>query len=506
MIATVGAIFLTTILIATALAAVNGDLQLTRNDLEHKRAFAAAQAGIADYAFHLSKDTNYWTHCTNVPNPNAVNQQGTTTKRRAVGGSPDAEYSIELIPATGKSSCDVNNPVTSMLELSGPSTGTFRIRSTGYTDDVKRSLVATFKRTSFLDYVYFTQLETSDPVTYGNTTTINNAYLQCTKTVQQGRNDAPIPNSGGTFCDKIYFKDGDEINGPLHTNDALAICGHPKFGRTISDAIEVSSPPQGWYGNGGCGGDSPNFVGTYFTNAAVLTPPPTNGQLATVAQSDGAVYTNQLHICLNGTSMTYGPTTCSNGPVSLPTNGVIYVKNGSGCSSSYSPFTVTYPTSSGCGNVYVHGTYSGLLTIAAENDIIVDDDLIRTGSGLLGLIANNFVRVYHPFSAETGKGNCNGGSNGAGSQTNLRIDAAILAINHSFIVDHYDCGATLGTLTINGAISQKFRGPVGTFGSNDTGYLKDYEYDDRLRYQEPPYFLDPVQSAWHVQRETLDFP
>ena len=64
------------------------------------------------------------------------------------------------------------------------------------------------------------------------------------------------------------------------------------------------------------------------------------------------------------------------------------------------------------------------------------------------------------------------------------IDAAILAINHSFIVDHYDCGATLGTLTVNGAISQKFRGAVGTFsgGSAVTGYLKNYNYDDRLRY------------------------
>ena len=69
----------------------------------------------------------------------------------------------------------------------------------------------------------------------------------------------------------------------------------------------------------------------------------------------------------------------------------------------------------------------------------------------------------------------------------LRIDAAILAINHSFIVDHYNCGAPLGTLEVNGAISQKFRGPVGTFSSgsssNSTGYEKAYTYDDRLKYQ-----------------------
>ncbi len=63
---------------------------------------------------------------------------------------------------------------------------------------------------------------------------------------------------------------------------------------------------------------------------------------------------------------------------------------------------------------------------------------------------------------------------------------------------------TLGTLTVNGAISQKFRGPVGTTGG--TGYFKNYNYDDRLRYQEPPNFLDPVESAWHIQRETLDNP
>jgi hypothetical protein len=35
------------------------------------------------------------------------------------------------------------------------------------------------------------------------------------------------------------------------------------------------------------------------------------------------------------------------------------------------------------------------------------------------------------------------------------------------------------------------------------GYAKNYNYDDRLRYQEPPSFFDPVQSAWHIQRETL---
>ncbi len=93
------------------------------------------------------------------------------------------------------------------------------------------------------------------------------------------------------------------------------------------------------------------------------------------------------------------------------------------------------------------GNYSGRLTIAAENDIIIDGNLVRSGNGMLGLIANNFVRVLHPFSThDLATSSCGSGSNGSGSVSNLRIDAAILAIQHSFIVDHYSCGDPLGNL------------------------------------------------------------
>jgi hypothetical protein len=158
--------------------------------------------------------------------------------------------------------------------------------------------------------------------------------------------------------------------------------------------------------------------------------------------------------------------------------------------------------------VYVKGNYSGALTIAAENDIVVNGSLVHSGEGVLGLVANNFVRVYHPYSTDTtstqiAHEECgSNGKNGPGSLSNVRIDAAILAINHSFIVDHYDCGASLGQLTVNGAIAQKFRGAVGTSGG--TGYKKDYNYDDRLSYLEPPSFTEPVQSEWVVGRETIE--
>ncbi len=489
------------LVVVTAVTAARGELNVTRADLAQKQAYEAARAGIADYAYHLNQDTNYWTRCANVPTPTAVNQAGSTTRRRPVPGSTGAEYAIELIPRTGQSSCSEADPVNSMIEQSGTSVGTFRIRSTGYSDDSSTSLVATFKRASFLDFLYFTQLETSDPVTYNNQATINGAYQQCTKTIAEGRYNQNIPGSSPTqSCDFIFFVGGERIDGPLHTNDAFLVCnGQPIFGRTATDIISVSSAPPGWYG---CNGSSPNFVGTFVTNAPVLTPPPSNTSLRTIAQSSYR-YSGQTRIVLNGNTYTV------NGGASqpFPANGVIYVSNGA-CSAAYNPFTVTYPATSTCGNVYVRGNYSGRLTIAAENDIIVDGNLTRSGNGMLGLIANNFVRVYHPFSTQTSRSNCGNGSNGAGSVTNLRIDAAILSIQHSFIVDHYSCGSPLGTLTVNGAIAQRFRGAVGTFNAQNgqavSGYSKRYAYDDRLRYISPPHFLDPVESAWHVQRETVD--
>jgi Tfp pilus assembly protein PilX len=515
LIAVLGATLLVTLLVTAALAATNDDQRLISLDLEQKRAYAAAQAGVADYTYHLNNDSGYWARCTGVPTPNAINQQTSTANRRPVPGSTDAStYAIQLLPATGQSACDPNNPTQSMLESSGANIGTFRIRSIGYNGTEKQSIVATFKQATFLDYVYFTQLETSDPVTYGfanPSAALTGANSQCTKFRRDGREDAPIPGTNNQFCDQIVFVGGDQIDGPLHTNDDLAICGSPSFGRNAADVTEVSAPPRGWYPGNNCSG-TPNFKGPFATNAPVLTPPTTNGSLKTFA-GPTYTYTGQTSITLSGNTMSIN----GGAFVAVPSSGVVYVQNGT-CTASYSPFTVTYPASSGCGNAIVHssGTYSGQLTIAAENDVIIDGAIKRASSSadLLGLVANNFIRVKHPVcpstnlgctngtvTSETSKGSCNSGVNGTGSNSNIQIDAALLAIAHSFIVDHYDCGGTLGTLTVNGAIAQKFRGAVGTTGG--TGYVKDYNYDDRLRYQEPPHFFDPVQSAWHVQRETL---
>ena len=68
--------------------------------------------------------------------------------------------------------------------------------------------------------------------------------------------------------------------------------------------------------------------------------------------------------------------------------------------------------------------------------------------------------------------------------------------------------ARSGTLTINGALVQNFRGAVGTTSNGKiyTGYLKNYTYDDRLAYLLPPYLFDISTGGWEVDRETLCDP
>jgi hypothetical protein len=121
---------------------------------------------------------------------------------------------------------------------------------------------------------------------------------------------------------------------------------------------------------------------------------------------------------------------------------------------------------------------------------------------VLGLIAQRFVRVMHGVGT-----NC--GAN-VGSQTldTVEIEAAILALNDSFIVDNWQCGDDLERLTVFGAIAQRFRGPVGTFSGSTlrTGYPKDYRYDDRLRYRSPPYFVEPVKASWKIIRNNEQLP
>ncbi len=140
------------------------------------------------------------------------------------------------------------------------------------------------------------------------------------------------------------------------------------------------------------------------------------------------------------------------------------------------------------GDVFVQGTLDGQMTIAAENYTYVTGNIVYEDANedMLGLIGTDAIWIWNPV-------NSSGNSVLGGS--NRRVDAAMLSVAHTMQVQNYDVGGNRGTLTVNGAIAQKFRGIVRS-GTN--GYAKNYLYDERLRYTAPPKFLSPVTTTYGV--------
>jgi hypothetical protein len=500
------------LIVSASFAAVNPDISLSRLDQDHKQAYGAAEAGLQWYLSRLGQDNSFYTHCTNVPPPAAEEPAPVNQRWNEVYTDPrvwrklpgeKAQYTVELLPVTGFSQCFEGNQY-SMIDPSG----NMHLRISGKSRGKVRTILATLRRQNFLDFIYFTDFETLDPAAYTPSSSVTAATQHCSAY----RPERNAVREASTFnCTEIQFASNDNIEGPLHTNDSTLICGSPTFGRTTRDSIEIVGEPQF---NRVCGKEV--VKGTAIDKAAWLGMPPSNADITNIADVNYR-FTGNTTIVLNGTKMDVKNTTRfglgNTATMDVPTNGVIYVSNKT-CATGYlrqQTYELTKTgerTPTGCGDIWLKGTYSKDLTIAADNDIVINGDLKRTKDDgtLLGLVANNFVRVYHPVTFSGS--NCTNKTGQTDPANNVlanpQIDAAILALNHSFIVDNWHCGDPMGNLNVFGAIAQKFRGPVGT-GSNGniaSGYLKAYKYNDRLRYREPPYFLDPVQASWRISRET----
>ena len=191
----------------------------------------------------------------------------------------------------------------------------------------------------------------------------------------------PIPNSGGDYCDPDRVHHRRRHRRPAPHQRRPADLRHPDLRPLLGRRDRGQRRRRtGWAG--GCGGGgSPNFVGPFVTNAPVLTPPPTNGELRTIAGPSYDLHRPDDDRRSAATSMTVinGGTTSGRSlspPAASSTSPTASV--------AARPTTRRSPRptrrASGCGNAVVTatGSYSSQLTIAAENDIIIEDDIIRT--------------------------------------------------------------------------------------------------------------------------------
>jgi hypothetical protein len=470
---------------STVTYAINSQ-DVARRDQDWNAALAAADAGIDDYIYRLNRLDAYWRYPDEDPPPDG--NQAFSQWVPVPGPANDGRFRYRVD--------------TSTFEVDG----TIKIASTGLVRDTTRTAYATLRRQSFLDYLYFTDYEVGDPSLFGDDPDCARHYWET-----PGR-------PGG--CTEIHFFTRDVIRGPLHTNDSLLISGDPQFQGPTTSSWE--NPPAGRRWRDATGSSNPGFVRAGDPAfQSVLPIPPSNVTIRNEADpvlgGTGCLYTGPTQITLNpGTPgkmdvdspLTPSNPSCVGFDLDLPANGVIYVEAdagscppahplGYGFSGSRAPQDIT--SYGNCaGDAFVGGTLNGRLTVAAENNVVVIDDLVYeggpTGDDLLGLVANNNVEIYHPVACPS---SC---SDIPPTFDDAEINAAILAVNRSFIVQNYREGTPKGRLTVFGAIAQRHRGPVGTFSGSSTvsGYEKDYVYDDRLEVQSPPFFLDPVRASWTV--------
>ncbi len=565
MIFMLGVMAVTSLLVVAAFTSANGEVHLTATDTAQKKAYYAAEAGIEDYEYHLTQDGNYLDYCTSpTPSNTALNQYYKTGTKEPLKVSElstaevpavetqksEEKYALELIPAesdpgnAGDFECESNNLVASMVEEKGSATGTFRIKSVGFSGNQVSAIVATFRNANFVSYVWYTMYEVADPVIDGAVPNGDPStyWTECGHFYEEREKLAnkqclPLNN---------FFATGESVNGPIHVQDHGGVCGEPTFGRSATDRIEFgggnnkSEPGYSTENAGGCGGANPKFNGTHIPPAEVpsLAPPPGDEELEHVVEP-AYHFHGKTEFVLEGKTMTINKYFLNKGTVEItttknvayPPNGVIYVSGGEGeghgSCETYSPFgpVPSYSGDTECGNAYVHGKYEESLTIAAQNDVIINESILTptnpqdtadappTTNALLGLIANNFVRIYHPLAGTRVKEftKCGSSSNlTTGEKPDLNnpiIYAAILAVKHSVIVDNFDCGApSLGHLNIYGAVAGLFsNGLTGVLnnGALESGYGYSANYDNRLQVEEPPHFLNPIQAAWYIQRQTL---
>ena len=386
MIVAILVLFISSLLVAAAFVAANGNVKLTRDNTNEKKAYYAAMAGISAYKYELNAEPRYWLKCPSIP---------ATTIPKAT----EETYKVKTLPAEGHSTCEENKQ-NSIINTSGSADGAFEIESTGIygtgANKVTRSLVATFKHAGYLNYVYLSNFEEADPETRGK------SEAECEYYHEEREKRATEHLVEKEACISFPWIPADKIEGPFHTNDKADISGSPVFGQEgKNDLIEMN---RGYYGG------TPTLDGDYTEKGATLLPPEAPAEELLTEADDK--FTGRTIITLEGNKMKVVNKGETKENVAFPSNGVIAILNSSaGCSYKYKALETMYNTeateAAGCGDVYIKGKYTESLTVIAQNDVIMvgnittttegAEDTKPTGTAVLGLIAIAHARLYHPI-------------------------------------------------------------------------------------------------------------
>lgn len=531
--------FAITISLLLGVAAHQGTLtlKLSRRTQDVNAALQAANGAVQEYLSRINNDPTY-TKYAHVPASNCAGAPSTPTLDPANPFMGSVMTPLPGGPADTaiRYSIDASKLCTSGVVL---------VTAFGRSQQIERKMTYTVKQRSFLDYAYFSEFETLNPAKYPNT----HAWVisgeldwRCDRHHQDPSKPHPSTGqvlaptrewSGADECAMINWMTKDYVEGAVHTNDALLVCGYPHFAGKVTTSWQGDGTRR-HLANPGCR-NNPNFKNNWenkyckqdsFDDACYEAPLQMPvGTTALKSNPNACVYTGPTKIEINGNNMRVtSPNTpagagCGTGWVPVRQNGIVYVQTvpagtaevpcttPAGWVNPQNP--VGYPeyatdiTSYDCraGDLFITGGGYDVTTYVAENRVVFTGALRywREGASVLngvrGIIAGTDAEIYHPVGLDTD-----------GVYQNLHpkvhdINAGILALNGSFLVQNYDKGAALGQMYMFGAITQKWRGLVGTT-DNAHGYTKSYFHDPVLRHRLPPHFLPAPNAPWHVVMAT----
>ncbi len=293
---------------------------------------------------------------------------------------------------------------------------------------------------------------------------------------------------GGT---NVWFWDQDRLNGSTHTNGHFNIKGDPIFGGEVRSGDDYIK----YYNNGNnidssnlsnSPHDLPDFQDTVTLDSDSIKMPSQALYLrekSTVLGGLRLIGETTILLKSDGTmNVTNSAKGWNNQNMPLPNNGALFVAD---------------KDKKNLGNLNISGTLSGRLTVGASGDVKITNNVIyandprlpgSTSTDTLGIISEGDVVISK------------------NAPTNLEIDASIMALSTSFMLEDWGENGPKGTLSVFGGIIQKERGPVGTFSGTTkvSGYSKNYNYDARLLISPPPFVPttgDYVTISWEEIRE-----
>ncbi|MBK8944849.1 MAG: hypothetical protein IPM32_06190 [Ignavibacteriae bacterium] len=266
---------------------------------------------------------------------------------------------------------------------------------------------------------------------------------------------------------EIWWTKKDSVWGPFHTNDVLRVAKHPYFnGPSTSHGGSLIYQSD-------AAADEPVIVGDYNPGLTISLPTDgVSGLSSKAAETGGYTFSGQAEVFLEfaGDSIKYKFNAADAYTTVLGSNlapsGIIYVNNG---------------------NLRLKGTVKGKWSVGTNQSVYLDDDIVYSdipdytdkndpSNDILGILSKDNVYI----------------TNNADNATDINIHASIYVENGGFMAEDYESRPVSGYINLIGGVTQKTRQGVGTFNTNsgnpESGFAKNYRYDNRLQRMVPPYF------------------